>query len=43
MNGITKIVKYFEESCLLIKGLSQTIKHEAKNKNENFSVRYYEH
>ena len=30
MNGIMKIVKYLEESGLLIKGIAQTIKNEAK-------------
>ena len=30
MNDITKIVKYLEESGLLIKGIAQTIKNEAK-------------
>ena len=30
MNDITKIIKSFEESSLLIKGVSETIKNEAK-------------
>ena len=30
MNDIMKIVKYLEESGLLIKGIAQTIKNEAK-------------
>ena len=30
MNGIMKIVKFLEESGLLIKGISQTIENEAK-------------
>ena len=30
MNDITKIIKSLEESGLLIKGLSETIKNEAK-------------
>ena len=37
MNDIMKIVKSLEESGLLIKGVSQTIKDEAKNKKEGFS------
>ena len=31
-----KIVKSHEESGLLIKGISKTIKNEAKRKNEDF-------
>ena len=30
MNDIMKLVKYLEESGLLIKGIAQTIKNEAK-------------
>ena len=30
MNHIMKIIKYFEESGLLVKGVSETIKNEAK-------------
>ena len=40
LNDIMKILKWFEESGLLIKGVSETIKNEAKNKNEEFSVCY---
>ena len=36
MNEIIKIIKSLEESGLLIKGLSQTIKNEAKNKKDGF-------
>ena len=36
MNGIMKIVKSFEESGLLIKGVSETIKNEAKEQKERF-------
>ena len=32
-----KIVKSLEESCLLIKGVSETIKYEQKNKREDSS------
>ena len=30
MEGIIKIVKYLEDSCLLLKGVNETIKNEAK-------------
>ena len=36
MNNIMKIVKYFEESGLLIKGVRKTIKNEAKEQKEEF-------
>ena len=36
MNGIMKIVKSLEESCLLIKGVSQKIKNEAKEQKGGF-------
>ena len=35
MNGIMKIVKYFEKSGLSMKGISETIKNE-ENKNAEF-------
>ena len=38
MNHIMKIAKCLEESGLLIKAVSETIKNEAKNKKEDFSV-----
>ena len=46
INDIMKIIKFLEESCLLIKGISETIKNEAKNKREGFKyvvryIRYY--
>ena len=37
MNNITKIVESLEESGLLIKGVSRTIKNEAKNKKADSS------
>ena len=37
MNDIMKIVKSLEKSGLLIKGISETIKNEQKNKKEDFS------
>ena len=37
MNDIMKIVKSFEESSLSIKGVSETIKNDAKKKKEDFS------
>ena len=36
MNDIMQIVKWLEESGLLIKGVSKTIKNEAKNEKEAF-------
>ena len=36
MKDIMKIIKYLEESELLIKGVSETIKNEAKELNEGF-------
>ena len=36
MNGIMKIVKYLEESDLLIKSISETIKNDAKEQNRGF-------
>ena len=36
MNDIMKIVKYLEESGLLIKGISKTIKDEAKEQKGGF-------
>ena len=36
MNDIMKIIKSLEESDLLIKGISKTVKNEAKNKKEGF-------
>ena len=36
MNNIMKIVKYFEESGLLIKGVRKTIKNEAKEQKQEF-------
>ena len=36
MNGIMKIVKFLEESRLLIKGISQTIENEAKEQKGGF-------
>ena len=40
MNYIMKKVKSLEEFGLLIKGVSQTIKNEAKNKKEDLLVFY---
>ena len=40
INYIMKIVKSLEESDLLIKSVSQTIKNEAKEKKEDFLVCY---
>ena len=40
MNNIIKIIKPLEESGLLIKGVSETIKNEAKNEKEDFLEGY---
>ena len=40
MNNIIKIIKSLEESGLLIKDVSKTMKNEAKNKKEDFSECY---
>ena len=40
MNVIMKIVDYLEESGFLIKGVSETIKNEAKNEKVDFSDCY---
>ena len=40
MNDIMKIVELLEESGLLIRGVSERIKNEAKNKKKNFSECY---
>ena len=38
MNDIMKIIKSLEESGLLIKHVSETIKNDANEKKEDFSV-----
>ena len=40
MNDILKIIKSLEESGLLIKGVSETIKHESKEQKGDFSECY---
>ena len=40
MEDIIKVVKSLEESGLLLKGVSETIRNEAKEKKENFLVCY---
>ena len=40
MNDIMKKIKSFEESCLLVKGVRETIKNETKYKKEGFKVCY---
>ena len=40
MEDIIKVVKSLEESGLLLKRLSETIRNEAKEKKENFLVCY---
>ena len=36
MNDILKIVKYLEDSGILLKGVSETIKHKAKEQTVGF-------
>ena len=36
MNDIMKILKFVEESCLLIKGVRKTVKNEAKEQKGRF-------
>ena len=43
MEDIMKIVKSLEESGLLIKGITETIKIEAKEQKGGFLSMYYEH
>ena len=43
INDIMKIIKPLEESGLLIKGVSETIKNEAKEQKEDFPVFYWVH
>ena len=40
MNDIMKIVKFLENSGVLIKGVSETIKNEVKNKKVDFLAFY---
>ena len=41
MNDFMKIVKSLEESCLLIKGISEAIKNEAKEQKGGFFEFFY--
>ena len=38
MEDIVKIVKYLEDSGLLLKGVTETVKNEVKKKKWDFSV-----
>ena len=40
MTDIMKIINSLQESRLLIKGVNETIKHEAKEQKEDFSECY---
>ena len=40
MGDILKIVKSLEDSGILLKGVSETIQHEVKNKEEDFLICY---
>ena len=42
MEDIMKINKSFEESGLLVKGISETIKHETKEEKRGFLPCYWE-
>ena len=42
MNDIIKIIKSLEDSGVLIDGVTETVKHEIKNKKEDF-VELYQH
>ena len=42
MEDIMKINKSFEESGLLVKGISETIKHETKEQKQGFLPCYWE-
>ena len=41
MNDIMKIVQDLEDSKILLKAVTKTIKKEKKNKNEDFRVCYW--
>ena len=41
INNIVKIIKSLKESGLLVKGVSEIIQNEAKEKKEYFSECYY--
>ena len=43
MEDITKIVKSREDSALLLKGVTETVQNEVKNKQENFLICYQVH
>ena len=40
MNDILKIIKYLEDSEVLLKGVPETIQHEVKEQRGGFLVRY---
>ena len=40
MEDIMKIVKFIEESGLLLKGVNEKVQNEAKNKKEDFLAYY---
>ena len=40
MEDITKIVKSLEDSGLLLKGVTETVQNEVKNKKEDLLVSY---
>ena len=43
MEDIIKIVKYLDDSGLLLKGVTEAVQNKVKNKKEDFLVCYYVH
>ena len=43
MEGIIKIVKSLEDSGSLLKGVTETVQNEAKNRKQDFLVCYWVH
>ena len=43
IGDIIKIIKSFEDSCLLLKGVTETVQNEEKSKKEDFLICYEAH
>ena len=43
MEDIIKIVKYLDDSGLLLKGVTEAVQNKVKNKKEDFLVCHYVH
>ena len=43
MEDVIKIIKSLEDSGLLLKGVTETVQNEVKEKKEDFLVCYYVH